>query len=105
MTKSLRNLDQNRFLDTSTGISDAFSVRNNLTPNSTPQQLMSPDGRFSDRNYDEENFYEATATTTPTGRHRTMLAHSKQQVANSNPNAARKQVASGRNHSANNMGK
>lgn len=104
VTKSIRNLDNNRFLDTSTGISDAFSVRNNPTPNSTPQQLMSPDSRFSDRNNmtNEENFYEAANNTTPTSRHRNMFNNNRQPT---NTNQSRKQVASGRNHSANNMGK
>ena len=63
-TKSIRNLDPNRYLDTSTGGSgDGFSIRNNPTPTSTPHQVMSPEKNFS-RNYQldgdnsDSNFFE-----------------------------------------------
>lgn len=58
VTKSIRHLDPNRYLDTSTGCSgDGFSTRNGNTPNSTPKQLISPEKNFKINSDGDQDIY------------------------------------------------
>lgn len=87
VTKSIRHLDPNRYLDTSTGCSgDGFSTRNGNTPNSTPKQLLSPEKNFKINSDGDQELYLETV------RNRTKLYNQEQARQHFEAQSSKKQT-------------